>query len=410
MSLSPRTQAILLLTGHFSKAADVAKPLTNSEWARLVGWLRQKEASPEQLLTADFEEILDGFNDERISTRRLFELLSRGSSLALATEKWLRAGLWIMTRSDDDYPRRLKERLRTDAPPLLFGCGKRSLLDDGGVGIVGSRNVDASGIEYTRKLATKVSSDGYSVVSGGAKGVDESAMLGALEADGTSVGVLANGLLKAATSSKYRKHLMRGNLALVSTFSPEAGFNVGNAMQRNKYVYCLADACVVVASDTKGGTWTGAIENLKNGWVPLWVRKGGSLGNSRIVERGGRWLSPVEELSIGTLSAVPVGGPPPLFPESDADMGQVAEPNVPTIVKSRMLYDHFIVRVAELTTKEPREPAQLKEDLDLETPQLDAWLKRGVAEGRLKKLTKPLRYQAAPGFDLQVDLFDTSED
>ena len=315
MSLSPRTQAILLLTGHFSKAADAVKPLTNSEWTRLVGWLRQKEASPEQLLTAEFEEILGGFNDEKISSRRLFELLSRGSSLALATEKWLRAGLWIMTRSDADYPRRLKERLRTDAPPLLFGCGKRSLLDDGGLAIVGSRKVSEDDLEYTRKLARKIADDGFSVVSGGAKGVDEAGMLGALEAEGTSVGVLANGLLKAATSSKYRKHLMRGNLALISTFSPETGFNVGNAMQRNKYVYCLADACVVVASDTKGGTWTGAVENLKNGWVPLWVKPPDHPmpGNSRIVEHGARWLPALDELETSSLFEAPANAQPGLF-------------------------------------------------------------------------------------------------
>jgi hypothetical protein len=107
---------------------------------------------------------------------------------------------------------------------------------------------------------------------------------------------------------------------------------------------------------------------------------------------------------------VRVTAPPPLFPESDADIGQVAEPNVPAMVKSRMLYDHFIVRVAELTAKEPRKPAELREELQLEDSQLDAWLKRAVTEGRLTKLTKPVRYRAAPGFDLQVDLFDAGED
>ena len=315
MTLSPRTQAILLLTAHFSKSAGDAGPLTNSEWARLVGWLRHKEASPEQLLTPDFEHIVEGFRDEKITTQRLEQLLSRGPALALATEKWLRAGLWIMTRSDSDYPRRLKERLRVDAPPVLFGCGNRLLLDAGGLAIVGSRNASTTGLDFARKLGEVVSGDGHAVVSGGAKGVDEAAMLGALESDGTSVGVLANGLLKAATSSKYRKHLMGGNLALVSTFSPEAGFNVGNAMQRNKYVYCLADACVVVASDTKGGTWTGAIENLKNEWVPLWVKPPDHPmpGNSRIVEHGGRWLPALDELETGSLFEAPANAQPGLF-------------------------------------------------------------------------------------------------
>lgn len=315
MTLSPRTQAILLLTAHFSKSSNGAQPLTISEWGRLVEWLRHKESSPEDLLSDGFKRVVEGFRDEKITTDRLEALLSRGSALALAAEKWLRAGLWIMTRSHADYPRRLKERLRTDAPPLFFGSGDRSLLDGGGLAIVGSRHVSADDLEFSRALGAKTAGEGFPVVSGGARGVDEASMLGALEAEGASVGVTANGLLKAATSSTYRKHLMRGNLTLVSTFSPEAGFNVGNAMRRNRYVYCLADACVVVASDTKGGTFTGAIENLKNGWVPLWVKPSGDRkdGNALIVDRGARWLPPLDELEVGSLFGVPANAQPRLF-------------------------------------------------------------------------------------------------
>ena len=49
--------------------------------------------------------------------------------------------------------------------------------------------------------------DGESIVSGGARGVDETAMLGALEVEGTVIGILANGLLRACSSAKYRRHL-----------------------------------------------------------------------------------------------------------------------------------------------------------------------------------------------------------
>jgi len=73
-------------------------------------------------------------------------------------------------------------------------------------------------------------------------------MLGALEHGGTSVGVLADSLLRSATSAQYRKQIMSGDLVLVTPFNPEAGFNVGNAVTRNRYIYCLADAAVVVSS------------------------------------------------------------------------------------------------------------------------------------------------------------------
>jgi predicted Rossmann fold nucleotide-binding protein DprA/Smf involved in DNA uptake len=87
--------------------------------------------------------------------------------------------------------------------------------------------------------------------------------------------------------------------------SAEAPFNVGNAMARNNYVYCLADAGVVVTtSKESGGTWAGAMESLKHGWVPLWVKEhpdAGS-GNAALVHRGARWL-PARDLAVGSLAS-----------------------------------------------------------------------------------------------------------
>ena len=143
------------------------------------------------------------------------------------------------------------------------------------------------------------------VVSGGAAGVDQAAMFGALNAEGTVIGILADNLFRSATSAKYRWHLMSGDLTLISPFNPEARFFVGNAMARNKYVYCLAEEAVVVSSTRdNGGTWNGAVENLKNEWTPLWVKQAESpkSGNPHLVELGGRWLEHLDEL-VQTESA-----------------------------------------------------------------------------------------------------------
>lgn len=49
----------------------------------------------------------------------------------------------------------------------------------------------------------------------------------------------------------------------LSPYYPDAKFNAGNAMGRNKYIYVLAKSSVVIHSGLKGGTWEGAKENLK---------------------------------------------------------------------------------------------------------------------------------------------------
>lgn len=129
--------------------------------------------------------------------------------------------------------------------------------------MVGARKANEADLGFATALGERIAEAGFSVVSGGARGVDEAAMLGGLKQDGTVIGIMADSLLSAAMASKWRKGLMDNNLVLVSPFYPEAGFNAGNAMARNKYIYCLSQAAVVVRSDTKGGTWSGAIENLK---------------------------------------------------------------------------------------------------------------------------------------------------
>lgn len=134
------------------------------------------------------------------------------------------------------------------------------------------------------KLGSGLPEAHRTLVSGGARGIDQAAMRGTLEAGGTVAGVLADSLERAALNREHRSFLMDGKLVLVSPFDPMAGFNVGNAMQRNKLIYALADAALVVSSDyEKGGTWAGAVEQLeKLRLVPVYVRSNGE--NSKGLE------------------------------------------------------------------------------------------------------------------------------
>ena len=327
MTIAPNTQAVLLLTSRFSKSgSNSVKPLTPKEWGRFAAWLRDHDLTPRQLMNCHPRELLSGWTDPKITPDRLEALLNRGSALAIAMEKWLRAGLWVIARSDTAYPSRLKKLLGTQSPAILFGCGNQSLLDRGGLAVVGSRNVPDEDLQCARELGMAAASQGYSVVSGGARGVDQAAMLGALESEGTAVGVLADSLLQASLSGKYRNHLVSNNLVLISPFHPEAGFHTGNAMQRNKYIYCLSNAALVVHSGVTGGTWNGATENLKRGWVPLWVKPTADVaaGNSGLVDQGGRWVAEkVGEVSIGELFDCGVGAS-----SGNADFSAEAEDKV----------------------------------------------------------------------------------
>ena len=105
---------------------------------------------------------------------------------------------------------------------------------------------------------------------------------------------------------EHRNLLMEGQLVLVSPYDPSAGFNVGHAMQRNKLIYALADAALVVSSDlNKGGTWAGAVEQLdKLRLVPVYVRSTGeaSEGLEALRKKGAvTWPDPLDADAFQTV-------------------------------------------------------------------------------------------------------------
>ena len=430
MEISQHTQAVLLLTAWLGKPGPgQPQPLGNAEWARFAAWLHEQHGAPADLLNGT--QVLEGWNDPKAPADRLRRLLERSAALAISLERWQRAGLWVVSRSDEHYPRRLKKHLRHGAPPILFGAGDPALLEAGGIAVVGARDANEEELDFTRRLGAQAAAQARNLVSGGARGVDEASMLGALEAEGTAVGVLADSLLRASSSSRYRRFLMDGNLALVSPFNPEAGFRPANAMARNKYIYCLADAAVVVASAKgRGGTWAGATENMRKGWVPLWVRPSPHhAGNAALIQQGAHELPALEALEMANLAGVgattaaqpteslfdaaaavresePVSGyeaapeqaPPPVQAESaPAPQPEVHdEPDAgdPPPALEMDFYALFLHRFRQESAAGPLTVEDMQQRFDLHKSQLADWLKRAVEDGHVEKLTRPVRYTA----------------
>ena len=302
--LSSNTQAILLLTAPLiaGRQKPSASPLTNSEYRRLAHRLRELRREPADLLKSGAREILKECPNS-LETERLDRLLGRGFLLSQAVERWRTRAIWVVSRADSAYPRRLKKHLGEGAPPILYGCGEASILDTGGLAVVGSRHVSEALISYTENVGRLVAAAQRTLVSGGARGIDQAAMRGALEAGGRATGVLGDSLEKSVTRREYRDALMTGRLMLMCPYDPAAGFQVGHAMQRNKLIYALADAALVVNSDyRKGGTWTGAVEQLDNlKLVPIYVRSDGDRGKGldALQERGAlSWPNPRDPESL----------------------------------------------------------------------------------------------------------------
>jgi DNA processing protein len=279
-----------------------------TEYNKVARLLLELGVEPADLLGPNAADILD--KCAKFANRsRLEQLLARGFLLSQAVERWSARTIWVVSRADPEYPARLKARLKEDAPPIVYGCGDPHLLETGGLAVVGSRHVDVPLLEYAREIGALAAESQRTVISGGARGVDVAAMGGASLAGGSVVGVLAADLERAALAREHREGLMDGKLALISPYDPAAGFHVGNAMQRNKVIYALADAALVVSSDfEKGGTWTGAVEQLEqHRFVPVFVRVGPDAGRGidALRQKGAlAWPNPRDHASFQAALAM----------------------------------------------------------------------------------------------------------
>jgi len=426
-NLTDDAKAILLLCGRFGKNEEnsTIQPLSLMEYNRLAERMMNWNIRPADLLAGALEKMAtDAWAG--IDPARIRKLLSRGAAMAFAIEKWTHNGIWIVCRSDDTYPERLKSHLkRTQAPPILFGVGDISLLSKGGLAVVGSRDVDDSGEVFTHQLAEKCAREGIPVVSGGARGVDQVAMLSALNSGGSVIGVMAERLFKAALSRKYREGIREKRLVLVSPFHPEARFIVGNAMNRNKLVYALADfALAVSVKKGKGGTWAGAKEELNRAKPkPVFVRLAGDApkGNQALMEIGARpfpdppWKDHLEKLFEEALrtQAKPLPSQARLFSEPEPEFmaegsvkeekgfyGNQTEVNAASLNEKmakeaslpKSVYE-AVLPVLLKAMEDWKNPKELAEELEVRKVQIGDWIRRAVEKGIIEKKSRPVRYR-----------------
>ena len=422
--LTPNTQAILLLTapliaGRTEASRDL---LSLGEYNRLTRILREMKKQPADLIGADAEELMD-LCARPFGRARLDALLGRGFLLSQVVERWNVRAIWVISRADACYPKRLKARLKEDAPPLLYGCGMISLLEKGGLAVVGSRHVNEELVGFTENVGRLSAEAHRLIVSGGAKGIDQAAMRGALQAGGEVAGVMADSLERAALARDNREPLMEERLVLVSPYDPAAGFNVGNAMQRNKLIYALADAALVVTSDlNKGGTWAGAIEQLDRfHFVPVFVRNGANAGkgNSALLHRGGKpWPDPRNGNELGralvaaveTVAAEPKQdtlpldlreepasyGPAPGVKQTGATAKGAGPETNDAMVSPETVLLNTVRAMLRRELIEARTEEEMATLLGVTKPQLKIWLARLVKEGVVEKVkkSKPALFRA----------------
>jgi predicted Rossmann fold nucleotide-binding protein DprA/Smf involved in DNA uptake len=290
--------------------------------------------------------------------------------------------------------------------------------------------VDNDLIEYTETIGRLTAMAGKTVVSGGARGIDQAAMRGALQSGGRVIGALADSLERLTLARDSREFLINEQLVLISAYDPAAGFNVGHAMQRNKIIYALADAALIVSSDYEsGGTWAGAIEQLeKLRIIPVYARSDGEIGKGlqALTSKGALpWPNPsspealAEALSVkvspvrdapgqGKLPLTMGNEPAKPFELVPTIAIQAPKPLLEQVAPSWVTpEDKLFAKVREIIRemKMPKTIDEVATDLNVSKSQARQWLQRLVQEGVLQRKQRPLRFFSTS--NNQKNLFDT---
>lgn len=281
------SEAIKIFCSHLCTGEGVS-PLEPKEWSELTQLLRANNLQPGDILGFSLDDMCSILSVELTYAERLMRLIDRSVSLSFELNKYENMGIFVVTRADADYPLRLKKVLGNSCPPMFYYAGDLRLLNREYVGFVGSRVISDSDIHFTKRIIEKVVERGYGIVSGGAKGIDSIAETEGLRRGCSVVEFLSDSFLRRLRNGTTVQAIQNGELVLLSVLKPDAGFNTGVAMMRNRYIYAQSAGTVVVKAElNKGGTWNGALENLKHSWCAelCWDNKTYA-GNQELIRRG----------------------------------------------------------------------------------------------------------------------------
>lgn len=373
--ISKDSFATLLLCSYVTpqeKIVNNYKPFTQKEWINLSTKIAKTEiARPSNLFNKSVNDIIEQLRITNEEADRIITLISRGPSMAIEVEKLSSMGIWIITRADKLYPKRFKKILKGLSPTIIYGAGDINLLETESIGIVGSRNADQNAIEFTKKLSKKVVFERFTVVSGGSKGIDSFAHQTAIENGGKTIAILSDGLSKFIKKKENLNNILNKQLVVISPYHPNARFYSYTALERNKFIYGLSEFTVATSSDfKKGGTWAGAVENLKMNWVPLYVREDeDSKGLSELGKLGAKKLT-INDLNETTLKSFLALEP--------TFKGEKIQKCTDIYTLAWPLIDQFL--------NKPIKIEKLCEILDIELLQLNVWLKKANSEGKIKYL------------------------
>jgi DNA processing protein len=218
--------------------------------------------------------------------RRAIKIIST-NEIETELAKCAKFGAKMLVFFDDDYPRLLREI--SDPPPIITIFGKKELLNQDSIAIVGPRNASFHACKFAKKVAYELGQNAVTTVSGMAKGLDAAAHEGSI-ATGT-VAVIAGGIdhiYPKENTALYGKIAKQGVIVSEQAFG--AAPKGPNFVQRNRIISGMSYGVLVVEAGLQSGSLITARCALDQGRevfaVPGFPEDPRNFGSNRLIIDG----------------------------------------------------------------------------------------------------------------------------
>lgn len=214
---------------------------------------------------------------------------------------WLeRPGQHLLMWDQPGYPSLLGEI--DDAPPLLFLAGNVEILERPQLAVVGSRRASPPALDNAAAFSRCLARAGFTITSGLALGVDGAAHRAALDAHGSTIGVLGTGLEKLYPQrhKALAQEMIERGSAVVSEFPLDAGPLPGNFPRRNRIISGLSLGVLVVEAGTASGSLISARLAAEQGRevyaIPGSIHHPGAKGCHQLIRDGALLVESVQQI------------------------------------------------------------------------------------------------------------------
>ena len=214
----------------------------NSFWSEEIRSLGVEEVYS-RIIARSYDQFKFAHLMEKISTFRPEDELQKISA----------AGAQLLTPEDPDWPSGAND---LQAPPIaLYVKGRREALAQPSIAIVGTRNPTPYGVRIAGDFAAGFVDRDYSIISGGAYGIDSAAHRGALVAEGCTIAVIASGIDTPYPSGNSRLfEEISESGAIISEVAIGTPALPHRFLTRNRIIAALSQSTLVVEAAFRSGS------------------------------------------------------------------------------------------------------------------------------------------------------------